>query len=136
MRRSLTFFGLLIGLVLVLGSCELFGFLSPENRVRAFIDDLNTSPANAYTHFSPQSTRQYDELRADGAGFRNRDSFNDYPYTVRSVSASDGGATVTTVVARNSGPEVTWSFKMVQDSFGWLIDDIFINGSPVIQQQY
>ncbi len=116
-------------IVLLIGSCSLFGGLSIDTRITQFVADLNTTDrANIIDNFS-SSCASYNQFN-DPAYWNSYSAFdvNYTPFTITGVVVN--GETATGRLT-NSGGGYDIKFTLVNDGFieGWKIIEIYIDGS-------
>ena len=129
-----------LAVMLTLSACDLLtglfaGALGPEARVTKFFDDLNNDSSETHLNFSSESTTNYKSMAEDPDYFANTAAFNNPPYTM--VPTFDEDTNTVTATGTDASGAVSYQFKMVEEGFGWLIDDVLDSeGSVLIRQLY
>jgi len=131
MKIKNAFFILLIIFVVALSfeSCSLFGTKIDE-RIDAFISDLNSDRNNIYANFHPSETADYDAIKNPTVW----ESWFDPAETYSLSNLDDGNSDSVTAVITGSGAfgPSDATFKMAKDGFDWMIEELTVQGlTPV-----
>ena len=130
--RFISVFAVILLVAAVLISCGLFGF-TKEQRITAFIEDLNQNPrANSIRYnFSPSCT-VYNTI--DGTFFNIDFPTDSIAYSISSLNLDADPVTATIAGTGGSfGGPFTIEFTLVQDGFDWFILKLVLDGSTIVE---
>jgi len=134
MRIKNALFILIIILMVVLSfeSCSLFGTKIDE-RIDAFISDLNSDRNNVYTNFHPDKTADYNAIKDPTLTW---DIWFPAAETYSLSNLDDGDSD--SVTATITSTDVGWGsksaiFRMAKDGFDWMIEELTLAGTKIVQ---
>ena len=126
MRIKNAVFILLIILVVALSfeSCSLFGTKIDE-RIDAFIDDLNNDRNSVYANFHPDKTAEYNAIKDPVATW---DIWfpTGQTYSLSNLDDGDSDSVTATITGSGAFGAKSAIFRMAKDGFDWMIEELTV----------
>ena len=118
---------LLIGIILIVGSCGAFS--SPDTIAQNFISDVDAGNYSSLINYIHPDQPSYSSINDS---FWRTDFPSGYSYSLTGVSESEtsSSATVTATLNRNSNTS-SIQFDFRKDGLSWKIYDILINSTSI-----
>lgn len=134
MKNKNALFILLIILVAVLSfdSCSLFG-VKIDERIDAFIDDLNNDRNSIYLNFHPSGTADYNAIKAPITSWDIWFPTGE-TYSLSNLDDGDSDSVTATITSTDSGGWGSKSaiFKMAKDGCDWMIEELTLDGTLIV----
>jgi len=123
---------IILSVMIIVGfaSCSLFGTKIDE-RINSFISDLNYDRANAYLNFHPDKTTDYNTIKS--AAYWDIDFPLGTPdYSISGLDDSNSDYVTASITGPTTVGASEIEFKMAKDGFDWMIEELFLDDSKVV----